>query len=76
MLRVTLFSRPGCGLCDDARRELEAVAPEVEIEEVDIDSDPALVVRYGEHVPVAVSDGRELFRHRFDPACASLLRAT
>ena len=75
MARVTLYSRPACGLCHDARREMEASVPEVEIDEIDVDSDPSLRERYGDHVPVAVSGTRELFRHRFDPECVRALRA-
>ena len=69
MLHVTLYSRPGCRLCETARRDLEAAVQDITVEEVDVDRDPQLLERYGSDVPVAVSDGRELFRHRFDPAC-------
>ena len=72
MSRVILYSRPGCRLCDDAMREFIAAVPGVDVVEVDVDSDPGLRERYGDHVPVAVADGRELFRHRFDPACVGL----
>ncbi len=75
MPRVTLYSRPGCYLCEDARRALEAALPELEIEEVDVDSDRDLCDRYGWHVPVAMAGALELFRHRFDPACIRRLGA-
>ncbi len=74
MARVTLYSRPGCRLCDHARLKLESTAPGVVIEEIDIDSDPLLCERYGLHIPVAVAGNQELFRHRFDPKCLELLR--
>ena len=74
MLRVTLYSRPGCRLCEEARRELVVAAPEVAIEEVDVDTNPQLRERYGWDIPVAVQGERELFRHRFDPACLELIR--
>lgn len=73
MLRVTLYSRPGCKLCEEARRKLIVAAPEVTIEEVDVDSDSRLRERYGWDIPVAVQGDRELFRHRFDPACLELI---
>ena len=69
MLHVTLYSRAGCRLCETARRELEDSVEQITVEEVDVDCDPQLRARYGFDVPVAVLDGRELFRHRFDPAC-------
>ena len=74
MLRVTLYSRPGCRLCEEARRELVAAAPEATVEEVDVDTNPRLRERYGWDIPVAVQGDRELFRHRFDPACLELIR--
>ena len=60
---VTLYGRPGCHLCDDARIVLErlrATAPFV-LEEVDIESDDALLKRYLERIPVIALDGEELY---------------
>ena len=74
MPRVTFYSRPGCHLCDDARRQLELAEPDLEIEEIDVDSDPDLRQRYGLDIPVAVAGERELFRHRFTPAALRVLR--
>ncbi len=75
MPQITLYTRPGCRLCQHARSELEVAAPDVEVREVDVDGDPDLRARYGLDIPVAVADGRELFRHRFDPGCIQALRA-
>lgn len=74
MSHVTFYSRPGCRLCDDARRQLELAEPGLEIEEIDVDSDPDLRQRYGLDIPVAVAGDRELFRHRFTPAALHVLR--
>ncbi len=74
MPTVILYSRPGCHLCDAAKREFLAAVPGVHVEEVDVDSDSELRQRYGNDIPVAVAGGRELFRHRFDPASVRLLR--
>jgi glutaredoxin len=63
MRTVTLYGRPGCHLCDDARDALErvrAVRP-FHLEEVDIESDDALLHRYLERIPVVAVDGEELF---------------
>ena len=60
---VTLYSRPGCHLCDGARDALERVrlrAPFV-LEEVDITADDALHRRYLERIPVVSLGGEELF---------------
>ena len=74
MRQITLYTRPGCRLCEHARNELEVAAPDLEIREVDVDGDPDLQALYGYEIPVAVSGGQELFRHRFDPDCSEALR--
>ena len=60
---VTLYARPGCHLCDDAREALERVRHEwpFALTEVDITTDDALHARYLERIPVVALDGRELF---------------
>lgn len=59
--RVTLYSKPGCHLCDDARRVVAEVCAELgeEYAEVDITSDPELVRRFGEEIPVTFVDGEQ-----------------
>ena len=59
--RVTLYSRPGCHLCDDARAVIERVCAELgeSYEEVDIDADEKLRHRFGEEVPVTFVDGKQ-----------------
>ena len=59
--RVTLYSRPGCHLCDDARAVIERVCADVGTAyvEVSIDDDPALQERFGEEIPVTFVDGRQ-----------------
>ena len=63
MSRVTLYGRPGCHLCDDARAELLRIcaAHPFRLEEIDIESDDALLRRYLERIPVIALDGEELF---------------
>ena len=59
--RVTLYSRPGCHLCDDARAVIEKVCADLgtSYTEVDIDQDPTLQRKYGEEIPVTFVDGRQ-----------------
>ncbi|MDT0200639.1 glutaredoxin family protein [Nocardioides sp. AE5] len=59
--RVRLYSRPGCHLCDDARVVIARVCADLgeEFDEVDIDSDPELLERYGEEIPVTLVDGAQ-----------------
>jgi glutaredoxin len=66
---VTVYGRPGCHLCEEAREVVEAVRAEhgFVLEEVDVSLDPALHRRYGERVPVVAVDGEELFEYFVDP---------
>jgi glutaredoxin len=65
---VTLYTRPGCHLCDDARAALlrvRARAP-FALREVDIEGDEELHRRYLERIPVVCLDGEELFDYHVD----------
>ena len=59
--RVTLYSRPGCHLCDDARTVIERVCADLgeSYDEVDIDADEALLTRYADEIPVTLVDGKQ-----------------
>ena len=70
---ITLLSRPGCHLCDEALRELQAwldrhrtPGDELTVEVVDIESDPELHRRYLERIPVIRVDGRDVCEFAFD----------
>ena len=65
MTRVTVYTRFGCHLCEEAERVLrtEQATGGVALELVDIDRDPELVRRYGVRVPVVAVDGEELFEY-------------
>ncbi len=65
---VLLYSRPGCGLCDEARDVLLAVRERMpfDLREVDISGDDALELEYGIRIPVVLVDGVELFEVRVD----------
>ena len=67
--RVTLYSAPGCSLCDRARGVLEAVRSErpFELVEIDISGDDALEARYRELLPVVEVDGRRRFVYFVEP---------
>jgi len=65
---VTLYSRPGCHLCEEARTALERAqrrAP-FEIDEINIELDDVLHARYLERIPVVAIDGEELFDYTID----------
>jgi glutathione S-transferase len=65
---ITLYGKPGCHLCDDARASVEGVRAghPFELVEVDVSLDPVLERRYGERIPVLALDGEELFEFHVD----------
>ena len=74
MRTVTLYTRPGCHLCDEARAALERVRRQAPftLDEIDIETDDALHARYLERIPVVAVDGEELFQYFVDES--ALLR--
>jgi hypothetical protein len=72
--RVTLYAKPGCHLCDDARVVIERVCSDLgeSYVEVSILDDPALLERYGEEIPVTLVDGEQ---HDFWRVSEERLRA-
>jgi glutaredoxin len=60
---VTLYGKPGCHLCDEAREAVERVRARhpFELREVDVSLDPELHREYGERIPVLALNGEELF---------------
>jgi glutaredoxin len=68
MAAVTLYGKPGCHLCEEARAVVgEALAGrDVELTEVDVTLDPVLERRYGERIPVLAVDGEEVFQYFVD----------
>ena len=68
---VTLYGRPGCHLCEEAREAIEALARELgdlELREVDIDGDERLLSAYLERIPVVEGDGEIVGELVVDPA--------
>jgi hypothetical protein len=74
MIRLTLYGRADCHLCHEMRRVVDDVVRDtgrtgaVEVLEVDVDGDPALVRAYGDDVPVLCVNGVRAFEHRVDHA--------
>ena len=60
MTAVTLYTRPGCHLCDEARQAIVGLRDELppfELREVNIEQDEDLMRRYLERIPVVAVDG-------------------
>jgi hypothetical protein len=57
--RLTLLSKPGCHLCDEARLIIDRVAADLGVgwTEIDITTDDALYAQWWEQIPVTLIDG-------------------
>ena len=75
MTRVTLYGKPGCCLCEEAREVVAGVRETVpfELEEVDVSLDPVLHRRYGERIPVVAVDGEDALELRVETAALERL---
>ena len=69
MARVLVLVRQGCHLCDQALEVVAAVCAETgdSYTTQDIDTDPELVRRYTDEVPVTFVDGAQHDFWRVDP---------
>jgi hypothetical protein len=67
---LTLYSRPGCHLCEVMKSEIgrARVARPFRIEEVNIDGDPELYTRYRHSIPVLAIGGHVAFKGRLSAA--------
>ena len=65
-LRLTLYSKPGCHLCDEMKDLLVRIAADatLAIDEIDISTDATLTALYGWDIPVLMLGGRKLAKHR------------
>lgn len=66
---VTLYTRPGCHLCDEAKAAMMPMLREfgATLREVNIDEDAVLRERYGWDVPVIFLGARKVAKHRVNP---------
>jgi glutaredoxin len=70
MHKITVMSKPGCHLCDEAIQIIQKVVGAhipVIIEEIDITQDQELLEKYHDDIPVILIDGIEHCRHFVDP---------
>jgi len=67
---VTIYTRPGCHFCEEAKTAIRAsdCDADITLAEINIDLDPALRERYGYDVPVIFINGVKVFTHRVDPS--------
>jgi len=63
---LTLYTRVGCHLCEEMKATIDRIRVNIPwtLSEVDIDTDPALVERFGRSIPVLAIAGRVAFKLR------------
>ena len=66
MRKITLYTRRGCHLCDEAKKVIAFArrTAAFDYEELDIDTDVGLQQLYNEEVPVVAIDGAKAFKYR------------
>ena len=77
-MRVILYSKPGCHLCDDARADLERLRGrgyQLTLEERDITTNPEWFERYRFTIPVVEVEGKQLEAPFNDHGLELLLKA-
>jgi glutaredoxin len=64
--RATIYSRPGCHLCEQMKSVVTRVSLQVPltIDEIDISGDETLEARYGQDIPVLLIDGTLTAKYR------------
>jgi glutaredoxin len=67
---ITLYARPGCHLCDEAKAVIAPLLREfgAVLHEINIDEDPVLKERYGLDIPVIFIGKRKAAKHRVELA--------
>jgi thiol-disulfide isomerase/thioredoxin len=70
MIALTLYSRPGCHLCDEMKAVITRVAQSTPLllEEVDISTSRELEERYGLEIPVLMVGGKKAAKYRIGEA--------
>ena len=63
MTQVTIYSRPGCHLCQRVEQLVERAHAEANFESrtINIDSDPTLRARYDWEIPIVAINGKDMF---------------
>jgi glutaredoxin len=68
LIRIDIYSRPGCHLCHEARERIKSVTRgrNVAIRMIDIDRDPALEAEYRTTIPVVFINDEKVFQYHVD----------
>ena len=66
MISLTIYSRPGCHLCDEMKAVVNRVAESIplQVEEIDISTSRELEECYGLEIPVLMVEGKKAAKYR------------
>jgi glutaredoxin len=68
MIAITIYSRPGCHLCEEMKATIQRVADRehvsIAVDDIDISTNPELESRYGLEIPVLLVDGTKTAKYR------------
>lgn len=73
-MRLTIYTRPGCHLCDEMKVIVHRVIAHdagtgnISVDEIDISTDPDLDDRYRLEIPVLMIDGKKAAKYRVSEA--------
>ncbi len=73
-MRLTLYSKPGCHLCDEMKSLVHRVIARqpsghaITLDEIDISNDRELLERYALEIPVLFIDGKKAAKYRVSEA--------
>jgi glutaredoxin len=67
---IEIYSRPGCHLCEDAKRVILAASAHFDFQlfERNVEESAEFESNYGEDIPVVLINGRKAFKHRITPS--------
>ena len=67
-IRIDIYSRPGCHLCEEAKQVIERVRLRynITVHIINIDEHPQLELAYGNEIPVVFINSDKAFKYRVD----------
>ena len=65
-LALSLYSRPGCHLCEQMLEELEQYQSAVTVNVINIDDDPELIRKFAARIPVLAMGDTEICQYHLD----------
>ena len=67
---IEIYSRPGCHLCDEAKKVIERIQRRIPftLRVINVETDPSLEREYGEQIPVVFINGKKAFKYHINEA--------